>query len=175
MHVQSLQSCPTLCDPTRGHIAHSPPGPSVHGSFPASMLEWVSISYSRSSSWPRDWTCLLHCRWILYREPWGKPRWVWPYSKCITRTSPLVQWLRIHLSGNRGLIPGLGRFHLPLGNEARVPQLLTALCSAKGEARTVRSLRTTSREQPRSPQPEKARTQQQRPSAAVSKQTEIWK
>ena len=72
--------------------------------------------------------CLLHCRWILYHEPWGKPRWVWPYSKCITRTSPLVQWLRIHLAGNMSLIPGLGRFLLPLGNDALVPQLLS-LCA----------------------------------------------
>ena len=35
----------------------SPPGSSVHGIFWARILEWVSISYSRGSSWPRDWTC----------------------------------------------------------------------------------------------------------------------
>ena len=29
------------------------PGPSVHGIVQASILEWVAISYSRRSSWPR--------------------------------------------------------------------------------------------------------------------------
>ena len=30
-------------------------GSSVHGMFQARILEWVAISYSRGSSWPRDW------------------------------------------------------------------------------------------------------------------------
>ena len=41
------QSCPTLCDPL--------PGFSVHGIFQARILEWIAISSSRGSSWPRDW------------------------------------------------------------------------------------------------------------------------
>ena len=32
------------------------PGSSVHGIFQARILEWVSISFSRRSSQPRDWT-----------------------------------------------------------------------------------------------------------------------
>ena len=32
------------------------PGSSVHGIIPGRMLEWVAISSSRGSSWPRDWT-----------------------------------------------------------------------------------------------------------------------
>ena len=32
------------------------PGSSVHGIFPGKILEWVGISSSRGSSWPRDWT-----------------------------------------------------------------------------------------------------------------------
>ena len=32
------------------------PGFSVHGVLQASILEWVAISFSRGSSWPRDWT-----------------------------------------------------------------------------------------------------------------------
>ena len=32
------------------------PGFSVHGIFQAIVLEWVAISFSRESSWPRDWT-----------------------------------------------------------------------------------------------------------------------
>ena len=46
------QSCPTLCDP----VDHSPPGSSVHGILQARILEWVAISFSRGSSWPRDQT-----------------------------------------------------------------------------------------------------------------------
>ena len=44
--------CPTLCDP----IDYSPPGFSVHGISQTRILEWVAISFSRRSSWPRDWT-----------------------------------------------------------------------------------------------------------------------
>ena len=40
------QSCPTLCN----HVDCSPPG------FQTRILEWVAISFSRGSSWPRDWT-----------------------------------------------------------------------------------------------------------------------
>ena len=46
------QSCPTLCDP----MDCSLPGSAVHGIFQASVLEWVAISFSRGSSWPRDRT-----------------------------------------------------------------------------------------------------------------------
>ena len=46
------QSCPTLCDP----MDCSSPGSSVHEIFPAKILEWVAISFSRGSSQPRDWT-----------------------------------------------------------------------------------------------------------------------
>ena len=43
------------------------PGSSVHGIFQAKTLEWFAISFSRESSWPRDWTC-VSCigRWVLY-------------------------------------------------------------------------------------------------------------
>ena len=46
------QLCPTLCDP----IDCSLPGSSVHGIFQAIVLEWIAISFSSGSSWPRDWT-----------------------------------------------------------------------------------------------------------------------
>ena len=46
------QLCPTLCDP----MDCSPPGSSVHGIFQARVLEWVTISFSRGSSHPRDRT-----------------------------------------------------------------------------------------------------------------------
>ena len=43
------QSRLTLCDP----MDCSLPGSSVHGIFSARILEWVAISSSRGSSWPR--------------------------------------------------------------------------------------------------------------------------
>ena len=42
--AKSLQSCPTLCDPTDG----SPPGSPVPGILQARTLEWVAISFSIS-------------------------------------------------------------------------------------------------------------------------------
>ena len=48
--AKSCQSCLTLCNPMDG----SPLGSSVHGILQARVLEWVAISFSRGSSWPRD-------------------------------------------------------------------------------------------------------------------------
>ena len=44
----------TLCDPTDCSL----PGFSGHGISQARILEWVSISSSRASSWPRNQTCI---------------------------------------------------------------------------------------------------------------------
>ena len=52
--VLVTQSC--LCDP----MDCSPPGSSVHGIYQAGILEWVIISFSRGSSWPRDRTQVSH-------------------------------------------------------------------------------------------------------------------
>ena len=46
------QSCLTLWDP----MDCSLPGFSVHGILQARVLEWVTISFSRGSSQPRNWT-----------------------------------------------------------------------------------------------------------------------
>ena len=46
------QSCLTLCDP----LDYSLQGFSVHGILQARILEWVTISFSRGSSQPRDRT-----------------------------------------------------------------------------------------------------------------------
>ena len=50
------QSCPTLCDSTDCSL----PGYFVPGVFQARILEWVAISFSRASSWPRDRTWVFH-------------------------------------------------------------------------------------------------------------------
>ena len=63
-----LLSCVQLffCD----LVDYSPPGFSVHGIFQPRILKWVAISYSRGSSWSRDWTsisCISYIgRQILY-------------------------------------------------------------------------------------------------------------
>ena len=63
------QSCPTLCDTTGCSL----PGSSVHGILQARILEWVAISFSRGSSWPRDWTLVsLIAGRHLTSEPPGK-------------------------------------------------------------------------------------------------------
>ena len=61
--AKSLQLCPTLCDPIDG----SPPGSPVPGILQARIWEWVAISYSSGSSWPRNWTRVSWVsRQILY-------------------------------------------------------------------------------------------------------------
>ena len=52
------RSCLTLGDPMGG----GPQSSSLHGILQARTLEWVAISFSRGSSWPRDQTwvpCIL--------------------------------------------------------------------------------------------------------------------
>ena len=67
--AKSLQSRLTLCHP----MDCSPAGSSVHGILKERIREWVTMSFSRGSSWPRDRTGkvdsspLSHCRQL--------PRW----------------------------------------------------------------------------------------------------
>ena len=63
--VKSLSHVWTLCDP----IDYSPQGSSVHGILQARVLEWVAISFSRGSSWPRDRTqvsCIVGRRFTVW-------------------------------------------------------------------------------------------------------------
>ena len=50
--AESLQSCPTLCDP----VDCSPSGSSIHAMLQARILECVAMPSSRGSSHPRDGT-----------------------------------------------------------------------------------------------------------------------
>ena len=60
----------SFCDP----VDSNPPRFSVHGIFQARILEWVAISSSRESSWPKDRTCVscIAGRFFI-AEPSGKP------------------------------------------------------------------------------------------------------
>ena len=54
--AKSLQSYPTLCDPTDG----SPPGSPVPGILQARTLEWVAISFSNAWTWKVKEKSLSH-------------------------------------------------------------------------------------------------------------------
>ena len=62
--AKSLQSCPTLCDPTDG----SPPGSPVPGILQARTLEWVAISLSNAWKWKVKVKSLS--RFQLLATPW---------------------------------------------------------------------------------------------------------
>ena len=83
----------------------SPPGSSVHNIFQARRLECIAISFSRESSWNRDWThiscigrgilyhwairegCVLYLKYIhtLFFN-----KWCWPLCSCkMTMEIPL--------------------------------------------------------------------------------------
>ena len=57
----------------------NPPGSSVHGIFPARLLEQFAISFSRGSAWPKDWTHVsgISCigTWILYHWATWEAQW----------------------------------------------------------------------------------------------------
>ena len=70
----SAKLCSTFWDSLDG----SPQGSSVPGIAQSRILEWIAISFSRSSSWPRDQTrisCIAGG--LLTTEPLGKPLPLW--------------------------------------------------------------------------------------------------
>ena len=62
--AKSLQSCPTLCDPTDG----SAPGSPVSGILQARTLEWGAISFSNAWKWKVKRKSLSRIR--LLATPW---------------------------------------------------------------------------------------------------------
>ena len=63
--AKSLQSCPTLCDPTDG----SPPGSLVPAILQARTLEWVAISFSNALKGKVKVKSLSRVR--LFATPWS--------------------------------------------------------------------------------------------------------
>ena len=63
--AESLQLCPTLCDPIDG----SPPGSPDPGILQARTLEWVSISFPNAWQWKVKVKSLSHVR--LLATPWS--------------------------------------------------------------------------------------------------------
>ena len=62
--AKSLQSCPTLCNPTDS----SPPGSPIPGILQARTLEWVAISFSSAWKWKEKVKSLSCVR--LITTPW---------------------------------------------------------------------------------------------------------
>ena len=62
--AKSLQSCPTLCDPTDS----SPPGSPIPWILQARTLEWVAISFSNAWKWKVKGKLLSHV-WLI-ATPW---------------------------------------------------------------------------------------------------------
>ena len=95
--VKVARLCLTLCDSRD----LSPPGSSVHEILQARILEWVAISFSRGSSWPRDWTWgLLHCRQIFFflpSEPPGKLRLIQTHLEKVTFGSEIKSWILLNV------------------------------------------------------------------------------
>ena len=93
-HSQSTQ-CPALCDSTY----YSPPGSSVHGIPRARIVEWIAISSSMGSSWPRHWTwvsCIagLRATFIPVLFSWWL-LWILEVTLLILQSPPPL-WCKLH-------------------------------------------------------------------------------
>ena len=97
--TKSLRSCLTLCNP----MDRNAPGSSVHGILQARILEWVSISFSRGSSLPRDGTSFscISCaggQTLYHKRHLGSPCQIWsakvriwePAQQCTCCPLPVV-------------------------------------------------------------------------------------
>ena len=62
--AKSLQSCPTLCDPTDG----SPPGSPVPGILQARILEWGAIAFSKSQPQKDKYCRTLFTMLLSYKK-----------------------------------------------------------------------------------------------------------
>ena len=85
-----IQLCPTLCDP----MDCSLPGFSVHGILQARILEGVTISFSRGSSWPRDRTRVSRIGGSRFN--------LWGTREALGNPFPKLFW--ICTSSQRGLV-----------------------------------------------------------------------
>ena len=74
--VLVAQLCPTLCNSMDCNL----PGSSGHGILQTRILEWVAISLSKGSSWPKKqtWSPALQVN-ALPSELLGKPFWICVY------------------------------------------------------------------------------------------------
>ena len=78
----------------------SPPGFSVHGISQARILEWVAISFSRESSWPRDRTHISCLAGRFFNiAPWEALTWhYWSFGEVSKPGSPGSLWTTVRSS-----------------------------------------------------------------------------
>ena len=90
--------CLTLCHP----MDCSPPGSSVHRISQTRILEWVSISFSRGSSQPRDQSGISSIgRRVLYHwAMWEAPRATWVCAKSLPSCLTLCNHVYVNLLGS---------------------------------------------------------------------------
>ena len=106
-YILVIQLCPTLRDP----MDYSLPGSSAHGTLQARILEWVTIPFSRGSSWSRDWT-QVSCtgRQILYHwATWdlNLGRTIKTQFSCHPRSANYSLWTKyspMHMCVNKALL-----------------------------------------------------------------------
>ena len=96
---------PLFCDP----MNCSSPGSSVHGISQARILECVAISFSKGSSWPRDWTHVSHMVGRFFTtEPLGKPKTIYLTQANQKPMNPpskeILKWTITKPSGKGSLI-----------------------------------------------------------------------
>ena len=112
--AKSLQSCPTLCDPTDG----SPPGSPIPGILQARTLEWVAIYFSNAGKWKVKVKSLSRV-WLL-ATPWTAAYQVPPsmgfsrqeYWSGVPMPSPVTVWRQMkYLKVLWGWL--LGKSHSP--------------------------------------------------------------
>ena len=90
VYVKSLQSCPTLCNPTDCSL----PGSSVHGILQARTVEWVAMPSSRGSSQPRDQTSISHLPALAGGFFTTNTIWEAPYSRVCVCVCVHAEWLQ---------------------------------------------------------------------------------
>ena len=123
------QLCLTVCNP----LDCSPPGFSVHGIFQAKILEGIAISFSKGSSWPRDWTYVSCISWIGGRffTHWAIREASWlEQRECEREQWEVKLWRRLNLV--QGILPKPGQ------------EIWASSHSTRGVGRHGRFLRTES-------------------------------
>ena len=100
--VLTTQLCQTLCNP----MDCNTPGSSDNGILQARILEWVAMSSSRGSFWPRDQTHVSYVSCI------GRQGTLFKKHLRDFPGSPMVKIWHFHYKGH-GFYPWLGKFCLP--------------------------------------------------------------
>ena len=85
-----------MSDSLQPHRLYSPPGSTVHGISQARILEWVTISFSRGSSRPRDrtWVSCTDMHIIYHWATW-EALWIALAKDKLTGGEKITQFLVI--------------------------------------------------------------------------------